>query len=147
MKIITHISLAITALIVIGNASHGNTFNKRGCTVFFDEIRWQYRLLLVNIDDHQELYELKEYLDYSATELSSRRLLVIGVDKKVVQLSNNSLSCLPSLSETQKRLHKNKAILIGLDGGIKQQYDAVDAVRIFSDIDAMPIRRRERKGN
>ncbi|WP_269521262.1 DUF4174 domain-containing protein [Alteromonas sp. BMJM2] len=115
--------------------------------MFFSNIRWQHRILLVRVDDDVELKELIEYLDYSAPELTERKLLVLGIDRKTVYPFSNSLSCLPSLPEVQRRLNSNKAVLIGLDGGIKEQYDVIDPVRIFSDIDSMPMRRRERQDN
>lgn len=121
--------------------------HQESCSMFFSNMRWQNRILLVRVDDDVELKELTEYLDYSVYELTERKLLVMGIDIKTVYPLSNSLSCLPPLAEVQRRLNSNKAVLIGLDGGTKEQYDVIDPVRIFSDIDSMPMRRRERRDN
>jgi hypothetical protein len=115
--------------------------------MLLSDMRWQHRILLVRVDDDVELKELTEYLDYSVNELTERKLLVLGIDRKTVYPFGNSLSCLPSLAEIHSRLNRSKAVLIGLDGGTKEQYDVIDPVRIFSDIDSMPMRRRERQHN
>ena len=120
---------------------------QESCSLFFTDMRWQNRTLLVRVDDDVELKELTEYLDYSVNELTERKLLVLGIDRKTVYPFGNSLSCLPSLAIVQRRLNSNKAVLIGLDGGTKEQYDVIDPVSIFSDIDSMPMRRRERQDN
>lgn len=115
--------------------------------MFFTDMRWQHRILLVRVGDDVELKELTKYIDYTALELTERKLLVLGIDRKTVYPLNNALSCLPSLDEFQHRLNSNKAVLIGLDGDTKEQYDVIDPVRIFSDIDSMPMRRRDRQDN
>ena len=120
---------------------------EESCSMFFSNISWQNRILLVRVDDDVELKELTKYLEYSALEITDRKLLVLGIDRKTVYPLNNSLSCLPSLAEIHSRLNTNKAVLIGLDGGTKEQYDVIDPVRIFSDIDSMPMRRRKRQDN
>ena len=127
--------------------SYGVTTKHEDCTMSFKDLRWQHRILLISIDDNKELKELIAYADYSASEFAKRKLIVIGVNSKTVQLLNSSLLCLPSLSDSQRRLNSNKALLIGLDGGTKQQYDVLDPLKVFLDIDAMPMRRRERNTN
>ena len=121
--------------------------HQESCSMFFSNKRWQNRILLVRVDGYVELKELTKYLEYSALEIIERKLLVLGIDRKTVYPLSNSLSCLPPVAGVQRRLNSNKAVLIGLDGGTKEQYDVIDPVRIFSDIDSMPMRRRERWQN
>lgn len=41
------------------------------------------------------------------------------------------------------RIEPGQVILIGKDGGVKSRLDQMDLDVLFSDIDAMPMRRRE----
>jgi hypothetical protein len=136
-----------TSSLSFAKSEPAGVLHQESCSMFFSNIRWQNRILLVRVDDDVELKELTEYLDYSALELTERKLLVLGIDRKMVYPLSNSLSCFPSLAEVQRRLNSNKTVLIGLDGGTKEQYDVIDPVRIFSDIDSMPMRRSERQDN
>ncbi|NDW17276.1 DUF4174 domain-containing protein [Alteromonas genovensis] len=136
-----------TSSLTFAKSEPTDVLYQESCSMFFTDMRWQHRILLVRVGDDVELKELTKYIDYTALELTERKLLVLGIDRKTVYPLNNALSCLPSLDEVQHRLNSNKAVLIGLDGGTKEQYDVIDPVRIFSDIDSMPMRRRERQDN
>lgn len=149
MKTILYILLKSTAFLLIllpllVPMSYGVTTKYEDCTMSFGDLRWQHRILLISIDDNKELKELTAYADYRASEFAERKLIVVGVNGQTVHLLNSSLQCHPSLGDSQSRLNTNKAVLIGLDGSTKQRYDVIDPMRIFSDIDAMPMRRKER---
>ncbi|WP_420933970.1 DUF4174 domain-containing protein [Alteromonas sp. A081] len=122
-----------------------NISGQGSCPMFFDEMRWQHRILLVHTDSEQESKELTEDLDNRSTEISARTLLVIEANTRSAHILNRSLLCNPSPHEVNRRLNTNKAVLIGLDGYTKERYDVVDLVRVFSDIDAMPMRQSERR--
>jgi hypothetical protein len=141
------IATIATSALSFAKSEPTGVLHQESCSMFFSNIRWQNRILLVRVDDDVELKELAKYLEYSAPEITERKLLILGIDRKTVYPLSNSLSCLPSLTEVQGRLNSNKAVLIGLDGGTKEEYDVIDPVRIFSDIDSMPMRRRERQDN
>ena len=111
--------------------------------------RWENRIVLLfgspsDASVQKQLAELKK----DPAGMADRDLLVFHVDKKETRLINPSSN--PELSAKQLRSRYNKGkntfryILIGKDGGVKlNEREFVANTRLFSIIDAMPMRQRE----
>ena len=115
--------------------------------------KWKNRILLVITEDSLNttfLNQIKELKNHESG-LKERKLEVFLVTKEgfTLGLNNNSF-------KKNTELYKNfndtnasfKAILIGLDGGVKlTQTDFISCKKLFSIIDVMPMRREEIKNN
>lgn len=122
----------------------------------FEEHRWKNRIILVfNSTLEIEMFEMQiSELKRYEEGLKERKLLIyqikpdtynIGLDEKDHWQSGVALY--ETFNPKQKAF---KIILIGLDGSIKlEQTQFLSAQKLFSIIDAMPMRRAElkEKGN
>ncbi len=126
------------------------------CTVLISQVviastlltqfQWQYRILIVNSNDALHLSTLDRAREILKEELQVRKLLLIT-------LSDNKTSCSPSICanldldslKNDVQIRPEQAILIGLDGGIKERYAMTEFEfdTLFGDIDLMPMRRAE----
>lgn len=113
-----------------------------------NELRWQYRLLLVNSDSHAQTDELLSELDSKQLALVDRKLVVFILQSNKVRMwtGGQFIGALQGsiVQDIKVRLADYHTILIGLDGGGKASYDGLLLNEIFRDIDGMPMRRRER---
>ena len=110
-----------------------------------DELQWKNRIVIVfsNTQNamHDDMYKLKAKLK----AIDERDILWFVIQNKTIK-SNYPGELNPKL---YKPISKNfselghKVILIGKDGRFKLGLDAIDLKRIFSTIDAMPMRQQE----
>ena len=120
------------------------------CTSVFaeDELtdyQFKHRIIIIDMASGSNEQIIQSQLDNSARALDDRRLLVWGINNSSVQALHGSG---PFLTQrTVKTLNNSlagKAVyLIGLDGGIKADYDEFNLAKIFADIDRMPMRKAE----
>jgi len=114
-----------------------------------ESYRWKNRIVLLfgphkNATVQKQLAELEK----DTAGMTDRDLLIFHIDTKETRLINQSSN--PALSAKQLRSQyktgKNefRYILIGKDGGVKlDKKEFVAKTRLFSVIDAMPMRQRE----
>lgn len=106
-------------------------------------LQWQNRVIVVNeVADTEAILALFED---NASGTTDRDLIWLVFDESKT-LTNYSGPLAPELQantlETY-RIEPGQVILIGKDGGVKSRLDQMDLDALFSDIDAMPMRRRE----
>lgn len=114
--------------------------------ISLDQLRWQYRVLLLSSPSN-EMENLHKAINYYSDERKERKMLVVIA-------SGKGLSCFPSICDKLKLdssiraalIDDKKGLLIGLDGGIKETYsmDEFDFNQVFAAIDRMPMRRAQR---
>jgi hypothetical protein len=121
--------------------------------------RWQNRLLLIYApaEDQPDFQVQKDYLQDQSVELEERDLIVIEVvkegnsrvvfpDQEPQSLSDQSVADL--YSRYQVLAESFSLILVGKDGTVKRRSsEAVEMSVIYAQIDAMPMRQQEMKGN
>lgn len=108
---------------------------------------WQNRVVIGNPKSQHSQQALIELLETFEAQVDARKLIFIlpvkdkwlGFPKK--QLSFSSQSIEAKLASPSAKEY----ILIGLDGGVKQRFNATefDLEQIFNLIDIMPMRRQE----
>ncbi|WMS44170.1 DUF4174 domain-containing protein [Acuticoccus sp. MNP-M23] len=115
-----------------------------------DEVRWQYRPLLVFTPaaDNTSLSRQTTILADNKAGLTPRKIAVYVVEMDRVF----TIFGAPAPDADAKRLRRRfrvpdaafRVVLIGLDGGAKLTRDeALPADELFNTIDAMPMRQRE----
>ena len=114
------------------------------------EFKWQHRLLIAQVDSEMELTKLRNKILHHSIDLRVRKLLLLVHFKNQTLILNATTQQTASDSinkETLKILQQNsnKALLIGLDGGIKKHYPIkkFTVELAFDDIDLMPMRQAE----
>jgi len=106
------------------------------------DLIYKQRVIIVD----QQLVDI-DTLSASRDALDDRRLSIFLVNGKRVTLWENGDVDKRIAEEIIARLGKQKGILIGLDGGTKMQFEALDLPDIFSTIDVMPMRQAELNQN
>ena len=111
-----------------------------------NELKWKHRLLIIlekyplNFFDQLQKYEL---------EMQNRDLLIISMENNETFINSNQMSIAFTNSVVDLINNSNqndKIYLIGKDGKIKKYYEIdIKISKIFSDIDLMPMRKRELK--
>ena len=113
-----------------------------------NDLRWQYRLILVNSESQAKTDEMISELDFKRLELVDRKLIVFILQPNKVRLwtGGQLVATLQDsiMQDIKARLVDYNTVLIGLDGGGKASYAGLLLNEIFRDIDGMPMRRRER---
>ena len=116
-----------------------------------DQYRWENRLvlLLTPTTDNTILQEQLRIFAADPDGLTERKLQIIQLSPKQIRLGyDQAKGWKPSNSKLYQQYHtKNRsfeAILIGLDGGIKERDTKPFTLdRLYAWIDAMPMRRAE----
>lgn len=107
-------------------------------------LRWKNRLVVVNEPHNRD--ELLTVLTASAAAIDERRIVWFLVNGDQV-LSNYPGTLGDGLADSV-RAHLGPAqsavVLMGLDGGVKKESDRLDLDALYSTVDAMPMRQRER---
>ena len=117
----------------------------------FKDLQWNYRVLIVVSEDERQTQELLEDASRVSEELVERKLAVLVFEKAVLEKEKlitfpYQLAFTDEMVKQVKMLStKANATLLGLDGGIKQEYEIVDWPTIFRHIDGMPMRKAELK--
>lgn len=111
--------------------------------------QWEDRIILLLTDSHSNETFQKQIseLQNNASGLIDRQLIVYQMlpEKYTKGLSNIDWKNDRNLYKTYKKTNsKFEFVLIGLDGSVKvQQSDFLACEKLFSIIDAMPMRRSE----
>lgn len=109
------------------------------------DLRWRQRVLVINEPTSAEsLYEL---LTANASALDERQLLWFTIVGQTLR-SNYPGALDDGLRQSiqkQLGLKSGELILIGLDGGVKARDSQLDLTALYALIDAMPMRRAERR--
>lgn len=110
------------------------------------DFRWQKRLLLVHPSDEAALNQLTVLIDQHQSEITERKLQIFVTWR-------NRLLTFPEAEHNLKATEvlrelvgqQAQMLLIGLDGGIKQNDEQVpiNFDKIFALIDGMPMRQSE----
>ncbi|MEM9220963.1 MAG: DUF4174 domain-containing protein [Pseudomonadota bacterium] len=113
-------------------------------------VRWEYRPLLIFTPSGEEplLSRQTTILADLGDELKERRLAVYIVESDRVYAAYGAPAPGARARELRQRFRvpddQFRVVLVGLDGGAKLSRNApINAVDLFSTIDAMPMRRRE----
>lgn len=110
------------------------------------DYRWQYRVVLTQVDSQSAAEEMQQALQVKWQEYEERKLAVFVIieNKTILRISDKGLKSQPlDIEEVNTRMKSRHTLLIGLDGGSKSVYDSFDPRQIFADIDAMPMRRAQ----
>jgi hypothetical protein len=117
------------------------------------EHQWKNRvILIISNDSNSQLYKSQiEKFNTSTKGFRERKLLVYKILPKKYKLENSQETDWNDGSALYSKYNPEDAnfqvILIGLDGGIKlQQNKVLTTTKLFSRIDAMPMRQSELKG-
>ena len=102
------------------------------------------RILLVP-SKSTNLSKITDTYTHNQSDLIERKLLVFSISKDKVTpvFAPNGEKLILNVRELNKLSKGNSVHLIGLDGGLKAQYATFDFDAVLSDIDRMPMRRRE----
>lgn len=121
------------------------------------DYQWKNRILVIyEGNENSEMTELQlQNFKKAEKDYKDRDLIVLLItDKEITKVkNNNSVSLAIDRSQLLKFLSVDNSkafevFLIGKDGGIKLKSDQVLAnEKLFSTIDAMPMRRNEMRGN
>ncbi|MBR7888822.1 DUF4174 domain-containing protein [Marinomonas sp. A79] len=104
--------------------------------------KWEHRVVLF---DHLESTDIQRLLVTYRNELSDRDILwfILGEGKVQSNYKGEIATDFSTRMRQQYRIGSHKIILIGKDGGVKSRLEQIDLEAIFTDIDAMPMRRQE----
>lgn len=118
------------------------------------EHQWKNRVVLIITNDlESQLYRSQLSAFSSNSEaLKERKLLVYKLLPETYRIENGEENAWINDSELYSKYNPNnksfQIILIGFDGGVKLQQDTfLTTSRLFSAIDAMPMRRAELRDN
>jgi hypothetical protein len=105
--------------------------------------RWENRLVLIDNDKNHT--ETLTRLVQKNAEVNGRDILwfILHQDSVATNYSGKITSDFASQVRQIYRIGQSQMLLIGKDGGVKSRLDQVDLQAIFTEIDAMPMRRRE----
>ena len=106
-------------------------------------LQWQNRIIVVN--DVADVDPVLSLLKDNASGFTDRDLiwLVFVNDETLTNYPGTLAPQLKANTRKTYRIAPGEVILIGKDGGVKNRLDQLDLETLFSDIDAMPMRRRE----
>jgi len=109
--------------------------------------RWKNRVIVLSIDPAQAK-GVGAALKGNKAGLLDRDLVVINVSAHPKDISQTVRPSAEAIRDLRRRLAipetGNTFVLIGKDGGVKaRQTDSLNLGRLFSLIDAMPMRREE----
>jgi len=106
-------------------------------------LKWQNRVIVVN--EVAEVEKTVSLLEENAAAIADRDLiwLVFEDSRTLTNYPGElALELKPNTVETY-RIKPGQVILIGKDGGVKNRLEQMDLGVLFSDVDSMPMRRRE----
>lgn len=111
----------------------------------FEESRFKYRLLLLDVTQGLSIESIESLIKESENQLIARKLKIIAIDGSAIKVifGVHSEHHGAELATIRQRLSGRTVTLIGLDGGVKADYDTFDLQKVFSNIDRMPMRRAE----
>ncbi len=106
-------------------------------------LEWKYRIIVVNEPPSEA--EVLALLEKHTAEIDDRDIVwfVVKVDGVLTNYKGELSEKFLSRTRHKYGERQGQVILIGKDGGIKSRLDRLDIDTIFSEIDAMPMRRYE----
>lgn len=107
-----------------------------------EQLTWQNRVILV-FSDRRDHFE--NIFDNAKAQVNDRDIVWFIINNKAVTSNYPGEITDAFVHRTHRRFYKGgeQIILIGKDGGVKEQGDALTIKELFDDIDAMPMRIRE----
>jgi hypothetical protein len=119
-----------------------------------EQHQWKNRILIVKTNqDSNNLFEkqIREILS-DKKGITERKLIIYTANDAILKMLDFSKNKEIKISNVKEGILKPKEnfeiLLIGLDGGIKLKQDKFLALeKLYSIIDAMPMRKQELKGN
>ncbi|MDZ8139518.1 MAG: DUF4174 domain-containing protein [Nostoc sp. DedQUE04] len=149
------IALAIAASIALSPVSiagtvQGSTHTIKMSSFNLSSQKWQNRVLLLfapSVDNHNYQQQMQLF-NQQQNDFKDRDLVLVQVLATDKSYANGQLIDESSAANLRNRFGVNKenfrVILIGKDGGVKRQETTpVQAIAIFEQIDAMPMRQQE----
>lgn len=149
------IALTLTASIALSPVSIAGTIQASTHTIKMSSFnlssqKWQNRVLLLfapSVDNHNYQQQMQLF-NQQQNDFKDRDLVLVQVLATDKSYANGQLIDESSAANLRNRFGVNKenfrVILIGKDGGVKRQETTpVQAIAIFEQIDAMPMRQRE----
>ncbi|GAB5378670.1 MAG: hypothetical protein Alis3KO_03960 [Aliiglaciecola sp.] len=112
------------------------------------QLKWKHRIVVTTLVDNDAVNALAEQIKKNSDFFDERKLIVVvKVNDMLVEVKQNIMIEGNNKTQFLSRLQNNNTILIGLDGGTKATYPALNWQEIFADIDSMPMRRNEIERN
>ncbi|TRY32659.1 DUF4174 domain-containing protein [Aliiglaciecola sp. M165] len=112
------------------------------------QLKWKHRIVVTTLVDNDAVNALAEQIKKNSDFFDERKLIVVvKVNDMLVEIKQNIMIEGNNKTQFLNRLQNNNTILIGLDGGTKATYPALNWQEIFADIDSMPMRRNEIERN
>ncbi|MFN6480665.1 DUF4174 domain-containing protein [Nostoc sp. DedQUE07] len=149
------IALAIAASIALSPVSiagtvQGSTHTSKMSSFNLSSQKWQNRVLLLfapSVDNHNYQQQMQLF-NQQQNDFKDRDLVLVQVLATDKSYANGQLIDESFAANLRNRFGVNKenfrVILIGKDGGVKRQETTpVQAIAIFEQIDAMPMRQQE----
>lgn len=119
----------------------------------FDSLQWQNRVLVLHapIEKSNLMEKQIKYLLQDTAGLNERRLKIYVLNKnQLTEISTDTIQNDKFYPIPLKKRKMSNSVLIelfGLDGGLKKTWNTfLDRKKLYSVIDAMPMRIREIKG-
>lgn len=129
--------LLICTLILFLNMNFAENIN-------LDKLKWNNRLLIIN--GNKDVFN--PLLKINKVELFNRDFIVFIISNDEVYHKNRKMpqSFLKSLIGKYGTIKDEMITLVGKDGEVKNKYHLdVDMIKIFNDVDKMPMRKYEIK--
>ncbi|WOO41639.1 DUF4174 domain-containing protein [Rubellicoccus peritrichatus] len=113
-----------------------------------NDLRWEYRLIIGNIGDNDDVSKFQKQWQSKQGELVDRKLVLILIAPDGLQTMGLKQSIETDdgiRDEIIQKLKGKQVALIGLDGGVKSRYGLKDFyfASVFGQIDQMPMRVNE----
>jgi len=115
----------------------------------FQQSRFKHRLLLVDTSQSVSRETIDKAIAQSSEYLVDRKLIIIvkHAESAEVIWGHVDINYKVDFKTITRVLDGQTAVLIGLDGGIKNDYQNFESLNVFDDIDRMPMRRAELRKN
>ncbi|OGO78847.1 MAG: hypothetical protein A2203_00740 [Chromatiales bacterium RIFOXYA1_FULL_46_5] len=106
-------------------------------------LKWNHRIVLVN--DLHNPQDIVALFEKNKGKISERDLIWFVLKGNQVNTNYSGVVAEDFVTKTRDsyKIGAGKIMLIGKDGGVKFLLDRLDLEAIFSEIDAMPMRKNE----
>ncbi|MFT7044118.1 MAG: hypothetical protein ACJAW7_002885 [Candidatus Azotimanducaceae bacterium] len=131
---------ALALLVLVAGSVRGSEFAELADIA---SLKWEKRIVVVNDVANQEA--VLALFESSAAEISDRDIVwfLVKGEGVLTNYTGNVSKRFVRNTLGRYRVGQGDVILIGKDGGIKSRLERIDLAQIFSEIDAMPMRRFE----
>ncbi len=108
-----------------------------------NDLVWQYRVLLIESTAPRQ--QIFDYLQRFEAEIEDRDIAWFIIEGEQIS-SSLSAGHWTAIKKDKQNLHcKQPVVLIGKDGGVKACEQVLEINTLFTLIDTMPMRQRERQ--